>query len=63
MANNSTKTVANDTSSSWESFRMPAGGTARDIRKSVAELRDNISQDKKAFSGSHWHLTAAKNKR
>lgn len=50
MANNNAKLVFNDTSSSWDSFKMPVGGSAIEIRKSVAELRSTVNQEKRVFS-------------
>lgn len=52
-----------DTSSSWDAFKMPAGGSASDIRKSVAELRSTVSQEKRAFSGAYLQPTVSKPKR
>lgn len=63
MANNSVKTRTTDTSSSWDSFKMPAGGTATDIRRSVAEMRNTVSQEAKALSGAYLSQSPAKTKR
>lgn len=51
MANNTSKIRVNDTSSSWDSFKMPAGGTAVEMRKNVEALRITITKEKIAFSG------------
>ena len=63
MANNSVKIRVTDTSSSWDSFKMPAGGTATDIRRSAAELRNTASQEAKTLSGAYISPTPNKPKR
>ena len=39
-----------DTSSSWDTFKMPAGGTASEMRRSVEALRQTITREKRVFS-------------
>lgn len=51
----STKTNAIETaasSSGWGSYKSISGGTTSDIRRSVAEMKSQITQESKIFSGS-----------
>lgn len=43
--------LINDNSSSWSNFTMPAGGSAREIRKSVEQLRDKVNKEKRSLEG------------
>lgn len=63
MANNSAKVPNNVASSSWDSFKMPAGGTASEIRRSVAEMRNTVSQETKVLSGAYIQQALSKPKR
>lgn len=47
--NRALKTPGFDTTSSWSNFRMPEGGTAKDIRQSVAHLKNVVTQEQKVL--------------
>lgn len=63
MAHNPVKIRTRDSSSSWDSFTMPAGGSANEIRTRVDELRNTASQERKALSGTWIPQSPLKSKR